>query len=74
MNPETWNRGRGYTLRRDEKCAEVIDGQRVAGAPLCRYGRKLQKRKGLWATIETKELTTRDKTGIGEWETRGTIA
>jgi hypothetical protein len=65
---------RGYTLRRDEKGAEVIDWQRVAGVPLCRYGCKLQKRKGLQVTMETKELATTKKIGIGAWQTRRTIA
>jgi hypothetical protein len=66
MDPGTWNRARGYTLRRDEKGAEVIDGQRVAEVPLCRYGCKLQKRKGLRVTMEIKELVTREESGIGE--------
>ena len=74
MDAKTWKLGRGYTLRREEKGTEVIDWQRVAGVPLCRYGCKLLKRKGLQVAIETKELTTGEKIGIGERETRGTIA
>jgi hypothetical protein len=57
--------GKGYTLRRSQKDAEVTDGQRVAEGPLCRYGCKLQKRKELQVTVEIKELVTGEEAGIG---------
>ena len=66
--------GEGYTLRRDKKGAEVFDGQRVAGVQLCRYGCRLLKRKELQVTMQLKELATGEKIGIGEWQTRRTIA
>jgi hypothetical protein len=59
--------GRGCTLRRDEKSAEVIDKQRVVMRPLCRYGCKLLKRKGLKAGRAGEESADCLKVGVCEW-------
>jgi hypothetical protein len=41
--------GTEYPVRREQNSAEVIDEQRVEMRPLCRYGCKFLKRKGLKA-------------------------
>jgi len=64
----------GYTRRRDEKSAEVIDQQGVGWWPLCRYGCKFLKRKGLKADRAKAKKVRGRRIRVGEWQARGTIA
>ncbi len=50
-----------YTLRRDEKCAEVIDGQRVVRRPLRRRVRNPLKKKGMGDISEWNAESAADK-------------
>jgi hypothetical protein len=58
---------KGVPLRHDEKSAEVIDKERFVIRPLCRYGCKLLKRKGLKTERAKAEKAQKPKKKIGGW-------
>ena len=64
----------GYTLRRDVKCAEVIDGQRVVRWPSWRYAGNRLKRKGLDVKKAEMEIAQGKKVGAGDQQTQTRIA
>jgi hypothetical protein len=64
----------GYTLRRDVKCAEVIDGQRVVRCPFWRYAGNRLKRKGLDVKKAEMEIAQGQKVGAGDQQTQTRIA
>jgi hypothetical protein len=64
--------GEGYTLRGDEKSAEVIDKQRVEEGSLRKRVRNPLKRKDLNESRVEKTVQG-EKIEIGDWQTRGNI-
>jgi hypothetical protein len=63
----------GYTLRGDEKSAEVIDKQRVERRPSGERVRNPLKRKDLNESRAEMKAMQGVKIEIGERQTRGTI-
>jgi len=71
----------GYTLRHDEKSAEVLDKQGVARAPLRKRVRNPLKRKDLNENGAERKTEQGERIEIGKWpfeaqckQTRGRIA
>lgn len=66
--------GGGYTLRRHEKSAEVIDEQRVGRRPLWRCVCNRLKRRGLDAKKAELEMAQGEKVGAGDRQAQYSIA
>jgi hypothetical protein len=73
QRPLDYAQGKGYTLRHDEKSAEVIDGQRVAGRPLWRSGRNRLKGRGLEVKKAELGLARGEQVGAGYRQTESSI-